>query len=166
MIGDFRLIFSISISYHIVNNYYLRNKGMGKDYMYSLLHCIIAVEELQLGLTLQYGAYDKDSFTHSPESIAIIRIVWGCVCWFWEWWYENNLCSIKSTVLQHSWDSIDSFVNGNVDPSVKRQRLDGTATWMSHLEGSSETVNLKLLCGADLLESFGRPGLWKEEDVT
>lgn len=27
------------------------------------------------------------------------------------------------------------------------------------------TVQLKLICGADLLESFAVPGLWKEEDV-
>ena len=27
-------------------------------------------------------------------------------------------------------------------------------------------VNLRLLCGADLLESFGTPGLWKDEDVS
>ena len=27
-------------------------------------------------------------------------------------------------------------------------------------------VQLKLLCGADLLESFGTPGLWKEADVS
>lgn len=26
-------------------------------------------------------------------------------------------------------------------------------------------VQIKLLCGADLLESFGTPGLWSEDDV-
>lgn len=26
-------------------------------------------------------------------------------------------------------------------------------------------VQLKLLCGADLLESFATPGLWKDEDI-
>lgn len=26
--------------------------------------------------------------------------------------------------------------------------------------------NIKLLCGADLLESFAVPGLWEEEDVS
>ncbi len=26
-------------------------------------------------------------------------------------------------------------------------------------------INLKLLCGADLIESFAVPGLWKDEDV-
>jgi nicotinamide mononucleotide adenylyltransferase len=27
-------------------------------------------------------------------------------------------------------------------------------------------INLKLLCGADLIESFAVPGLWKDEDVS
>lgn len=31
---------------------------------------------------------------------------------------------------------------------------------------SSQTVNVRLLCGADLLESFAVPGLWNEEDVS
>lgn len=30
---------------------------------------------------------------------------------------------------------------------------------------TDNTVNLRLLCGADLLESFGTPGLWSDEDV-
>jgi len=28
-----------------------------------------------------------------------------------------------------------------------------------------EDVNVRFLCGADLLESFSVPNLWKEEDV-
>lgn len=30
---------------------------------------------------------------------------------------------------------------------------------------SNNSVQLKLLCGADLLESFATPGLWAPEDV-
>ncbi|KAK3095433.1 hypothetical protein FSP39_014653 [Pinctada imbricata] len=30
---------------------------------------------------------------------------------------------------------------------------------------SQSDINLRLLCGADLLESFGTPGLWKDEDI-
>ena len=33
-------------------------------------------------------------------------------------------------------------------------------------ESSSGPIQLKLLCGADLLESFGTPGLWQEQDVS
>nr|XP_053640908.1 nicotinamide/nicotinic acid mononucleotide adenylyltransferase 1-like isoform X5 [Cherax quadricarinatus] len=64
-----------------------------------------------------------------------------------------------------SWELVDSLVNGNVDPSVKRQRVDGTPSWLTHLTGSTEPVTVKLLCGADLLESFAKPGLWKDEDI-
>lgn len=31
--------------------------------------------------------------------------------------------------------------------------------------GSTGPVQVKLLCGGDLLESFGTPGLWSNEDV-
>lgn len=58
------------------------------------------------------------------------------------------------------------MVNGNVDPTVKRQRLDSSTSWLTHLAGSTDPVSVKLLCGADLLESFARPGLWKDEDVS
>jgi nicotinamide mononucleotide adenylyltransferase len=27
-------------------------------------------------------------------------------------------------------------------------------------------INIRLLCGADLLESFAIPGLWKDDDVS
>ncbi|XP_030624494.1 nicotinamide/nicotinic acid mononucleotide adenylyltransferase 1 isoform X2 [Chanos chanos] len=33
-----------------------------------------------------------------------------------------------------------------------------------HLE-DTDTAQLKLLCGADVLESFGVPNLWKQEDI-
>ena len=29
-----------------------------------------------------------------------------------------------------------------------------------------DTIQLKLLCGGDVLESFAVPGLWKDEDVS
>ncbi|XP_043233746.1 nicotinamide/nicotinic acid mononucleotide adenylyltransferase 3-like isoform X2 [Amphibalanus amphitrite] len=65
-------------------------------------------------------------------------------------------------VLHHHQELIDSIVNGNLDNSTKRQRTDGLS-WASEL--GSEQLHVKLLCGGDLLESFDRPGLWKDEDI-
>lgn len=31
---------------------------------------------------------------------------------------------------------------------------------------NNKGIVVKLLCGADLLESFGTPGLWADEDVS
>lgn len=33
-------------------------------------------------------------------------------------------------------------------------------------EDATRPLELRLLCGADLLESFAVPGLWKDEDVS
>ena len=42
--------------------------------------------------------------------------------------------------------------------------------WASHIVGSAkeedaEKLNIKLVCGADLLESFAIPNLWLDEDI-
>ena len=45
----------------------------------------------------------------------------------------------------------------NVDePDNVNYRLNGN---------NDDSVTVKLLCGADLLESFATPGLWSDEDV-
>ena len=43
----------------------------------------------------------------------------------------------------------------------------GSVTWLPRDlgTGAQGPVTLKLLCGADLLESFAVPGLWDEEDL-
>lgn len=53
-------------------------------------------------------------------------------------------------------------MNGNVDGSSKRPRTE-ELSWAHQL--GSDQLHMKLLCGGDLLESFGKPGLWKDEDV-
>lgn len=52
------------------------------------------------------------------------------------------------TVLRHHQNQIE----------CKRRRLD------SNIRSEEEVAQIKLLCGADLLESFSVPDLWKEED--
>jgi len=38
--------------------------------------------------------------------------------------------------------------------------------WISDTGSQQGPIEVKLLCGGDLLESFSVPGLWKEEDIT
>lgn len=38
--------------------------------------------------------------------------------------------------------------------------------WINDLNNIQGPVQVKLLCGADLLQSFGVPGLWAEDDVS
>eukprot|EP00794_Sanderia_malayensis_P005620 gene5620-6311_t len=48
---------------------------------------------------------------------------------------------------------------------AKEQIANGVAPYnLLHPNGS--TVKVKLLCGADLLESFNKPNIWSKEDIT
>ena len=45
--------------------------------------------------------------------------------------------------------------------------LTGSLPWLPELGSPAQgPLTFKLLCGADLLESFAVPGLWDQEDLT
>nr|XP_019944381.1 PREDICTED: nicotinamide/nicotinic acid mononucleotide adenylyltransferase 1 [Paralichthys olivaceus] len=48
---------------------------------------------------------------------------------------------------------------------TKRRRIENFSEASSH-QKSRGSPQLMLLCGADILESFGVPNLWKQEDIT
>ena len=50
---------------------------------------------------------------------------------------------------------------------IAREAPD-SVTWLPRELGTQDQgpVTFKLLCGADLLESFAVPGLWNEDDLT
>lgn len=54
----------------------------------------------------------------------------------------------------------DDKVDSSIVPEQFFENIDITNL------SQSTAINVKLLCGADLLESFAVPGLWNEEDVS
>lgn len=54
------------------------------------------------------------------------------------------------------------------DDVLNVNSLDEPDNLMQKLNGNRDdsAVTVKLLCGADLLESFATPGLWADEDVS
>lgn len=68
-------------------------------------------------------------------------------------------------VLQYHQNYINSFLmdsKGNNNSGYIPSWLP-----MNLLKNSgTDQIQVKLLCGADLLESFATPGLWKDEDVS
>ncbi|XP_028266531.1 nicotinamide/nicotinic acid mononucleotide adenylyltransferase 1 [Parambassis ranga] len=47
---------------------------------------------------------------------------------------------------------------------AKKRRIEENESSAHHSRGDG--IHLMLLCGADVLESFGIPNLWKQEDIT
>lgn len=58
--------------------------------------------------------------------------------------YINSLLNDKS-------GTINENLPGWIPPNIKKYK--------------GEKIQIKLLCGADLLQSFSVPGLWADEDV-
>lgn len=55
------------------------------------------------------------------------------------------------------------------DDMLNLNTIDEPDCLMSKLNGNihyESNIQVKLLCGADLLESFATPGLWADEDVS
>lgn len=163
MTGAPRVVLLACGSFNPPTNMHLRMFEIARDFLHRTTHFSVVAGLL----SPVHDKYGKEGLASANERIQMLQLAVASNPWIHvsEWETQQDDWLPTREVLQYHKDSIDSFANGNVDPSVKRQRLDGVATWMNHLEGSSESVNLKLLCGADLLESFGRPGLWKEEDI-
>ncbi|XP_056589287.1 nicotinamide/nicotinic acid mononucleotide adenylyltransferase 1 [Triplophysa dalaica] len=76
-----------------------------------------------------------------------------------------------ANVLRHHHEELIS--NENIDDDVdkgkrrKRRKLEQNenAGQSSCINLNADTPQLKLLCGADVLESFGVPNLWKTDDI-
>ena len=68
----------------------------------------------------------------------------------------------NSLQLLQQWQQQQQRSKNGTDPSPKRKRKqddeEGVAAILKKAE--NKEIELKLLCGADLLESFGTPGEW------
>lgn len=64
-------------------------------------------------------------------------------------------------------NQLNSLLNSNNESPNKRQRRDDLSWIPDDVRfHSGGPVQVKLLCGADMLESFATPGLWMDEDVS
>eukprot|EP00092_Neocalanus_flemingeri_P039760 GFUD01043299.1.p1 GENE.GFUD01043299.1~~GFUD01043299.1.p1 ORF type:complete len:233 (+),score=67.89 GFUD01043299.1:58-756(+) len=100
-----------------------------------------------------HDAYAKSSLIPSTHRLSMARLAVS----------QSSLVTVSDwEVRQEGW----SRTRLVLDEYSKLAR-EGKADWLPHL-GSPEQgpITFKLLCGADLLESFAVPDLWNKEDMT
>ncbi|XP_064599604.1 nicotinamide/nicotinic acid mononucleotide adenylyltransferase 1-like [Liolophura sinensis] len=120
-------------------------------------------------------AYEKKDLVSAKHRCEMIRRALKTLPWVRldTWECEQSKWSETARVLQHHQAKIDYVHRSTSSPSytpTKKRKRDSEG---SEFEFSNTAVNnineapvqLKLLCGADLLESFAVPGLWKDEDI-
>ncbi|XP_077075098.1 nicotinamide/nicotinic acid mononucleotide adenylyltransferase 1 [Siphateles boraxobius] len=84
---------------------------------------------------------------------------------------QSEWVETAKVVRHHHAELISSEDNNNDDVDTvrcgKRRKLeqDKSICQSSYINTNTDTPHLKLLCGADVLESFGVPNLWKPEDI-
>lgn len=117
-------------------------------------------------------AYGKKELVSASHRCAMVQLAVKNTPWIkldtWEseqdkWTETVQLLRHHYNVINHKQDS------GHVLMSAKTKRLDQQNANITDLrtqgKGIEGHLEVKLLCGADLLESFAVPGLWREEDI-
>ncbi|XP_037091306.1 nicotinamide/nicotinic acid mononucleotide adenylyltransferase 3-like [Pollicipes pollicipes] len=147
-------------SFNPPTHMHLRIFEIARDYLHRMgKHHVIA------GLMSPvHDAYGKKDLAPASDRCEMVRRALQTSDWVHlsDWECGRTAWTPTRQVLQHHQELVDSMVNGNLDSAAKRQRTEELG-WTRDL--GTEQLHLKLLCGGDLLESFGKPGLWKEEDI-
>uniref|UniRef100_A0A8C5KM13 Nicotinamide-nucleotide adenylyltransferase n=1 Tax=Jaculus jaculus TaxID=51337 RepID=A0A8C5KM13_JACJA len=161
-------------SFNPITNMHLRLFELAKDYMngtgkYRVIKGIIS----PVG-----DAYKKKGLIPAHHRVIMAELATKSSHWVevdtWESLQKEWVETVK--VLRHHQEKL---APGNCDYSQSSPVLERPGRkrkWAEHRQNSSQKKPLepnpkgmprvKLLCGADLLESFHVPNLWKSEDIT
>ncbi|XP_016996720.3 nicotinamide/nicotinic acid mononucleotide adenylyltransferase 3 isoform X1 [Drosophila takahashii] len=114
-----------------------------------------------------HDSYGKKGLASALDRCAMVKLATQSSNWIRlsDWEVHQNQWMRTQAVLQHHQNYINNHINsggsgGDDEPDTHLAR------WLPRgLHDSRDPVHLKLLCGADLLESFAVPGLWAEADI-
>ncbi|XP_039760663.1 nicotinamide/nicotinic acid mononucleotide adenylyltransferase 3 isoform X2 [Pararge aegeria] len=125
-----------------------------------------------------HDAYGKKDLVVAHHRIAMLKLALRSSGWIKvsEWETQQSGWTRTKLSLQYHQDTINmhlSQLNKSSDaPSwlpddvLNVNSIDEPDDLTEKLNGNfDDTVTVKLLCGADLLESFATPGLWSDEDI-
>lgn len=118
-----------------------------------------------------HDAYGKDGLEPAMHRIAMVRIGLQSSSWIRvsDWESQQQGWSRTKHVLQYHQSVINSCLQGDINGNSNGINNNGVLMpdWLPpDLRDYADQVHLKFLCGADLLESFAKPGLWQDEDVS
>lgn len=107
-----------------------------------------------------YGKYGLELASHRTNmvQIGLQSSNWICLS---EWESKQKGWSTTRQVLEYHHNMIDSCLKSKRNNTSYPMCIP----WLTESVQKTDCVQLKFLCGADLLESFSIPGLWQEEDV-
>ncbi|KAL7729812.1 hypothetical protein ACLKA6_014673 [Drosophila palustris] len=111
-----------------------------------------------------HDSYGKKGLAPSLDRCAMVKLAVQSSSWIRlsDWEVHQPQWMRTQSVLQYHQNYLNNFINSPGDEE-QNGLLPG---WLPQgLRDRKDPIRLKLLCGADLLESFAVPGLWANEDI-
>lgn len=142
-------------------NMHLRMFEIARDHLHRLgNHVVIG------GLISPvHDAYGKKDLVPSTHRLAMARLALHNSDWIKVSDWESNQETWTRTrqTLQYHQNKVNSLLNHS---NYEYDMNEDDHRWIpDNMRNNNSPVQIKLLCGADLLESFGTPGLWSDEDI-
>ncbi|XP_026479107.1 nicotinamide/nicotinic acid mononucleotide adenylyltransferase 1 isoform X2 [Ctenocephalides felis] len=137
---------------------------LARDYLHSMNICSVIG-----GIASPvHDAYSKEGLAPSSHRCQMLKLALQSSDWIKlsSWECQQEGWSRTRVILQYHQNKINAFLKDR--DSINEVEIP---QWMpfsllNHPEGfCNEGVTVKLLCGADLLESFATPGLWNYDDL-
>lgn len=154
-------------SYNPITNMHLRMFELAKDYLQSTGEYIV------IGgiISPVHNDYKKMGLIDAKHRCAMIDLALHSSDWIkldtWESKQETWLETVKVLAYHHkklnsrnindysfNFQQVQKLISGNTNDNK------------TYFCNNNQPVQLKLLCGADLLESFDNSNIWKKTDVT
>ncbi|XP_018355807.1 PREDICTED: uncharacterized protein LOC108756464 [Trachymyrmex septentrionalis] len=160
-----RVILMSCGSYNPPTNMHLRMFEIARDHLHRMgTHVVVGGV-----ISPVHDAYAKKELASATHRCAMLRLSLQNSDWIrLSTWETRQNCWTKTRIcLQHHQNLLNSMLSNSND--IKHHLQIEDTDWIPENVKNSSTDNspiqIKLLCGADLLESFGIPGLWLEEDI-
>uniref|UniRef100_A0A3B3VHY1 Nicotinamide-nucleotide adenylyltransferase n=1 Tax=Poecilia latipinna TaxID=48699 RepID=A0A3B3VHY1_9TELE len=156
-------------SFNPITNMHLRMFELARDHLedtgqYSVIKGIIS----PVG-----DAYKKKGLIEASHRVEMARLATESSEWITvdSWESQQSDWVETSKVIRHHYEELLAREHNRDDVDTvkytKKRRIEENyiASSLSPLSLCSDGPQLMLLCGADVLESFGIPNLWKQEDI-
>ncbi|XP_034939276.1 uncharacterized protein Nmnat [Chelonus insularis] len=159
-----RIILMSCGSYNPPTNMHLRMFEIARDHLHRMgTHVVVGGV-----ISPVHDSYGKKELASAEHRVAMLKAALQNNEWIKvsTWETRQNTWSKTKTSLTYHQNILNSVLQNSNDikNNVDTQDLE----WIPEnvKNGSDKTpIQIKLLCGADLLESFAVPNLWAEEDI-
>lgn len=111
-----------------------------------------------------HDAYGKKGLVSQTHRHAMIKLALETSSWIRisDWESQQEAWSRTRSTLQYHQNYLNSIIR-----DLNGVNTSNLPNWLpDNVKQLKDPVHIKLLCGADLLESFATPGLWDNDDVS